>query len=130
MCLFFNGSLIHGSQPNTHATLWRRSFICHYMPKSSKQIAEWYFPLHDFHGNVRRVRQGRRRRDRAAMSTTGRRVRRSGTDMPRDKTLPVELVRIAKVGCVVGGAFVVGIPIYAILGARQRSRSGSSATDR
>jgi len=50
--LFFNGSLIHGSQPNTHATLWRRSFICHYMPKSSKQIAEWYFPLHDFHGNV------------------------------------------------------------------------------
>ena len=50
--LFFNGSLIHGSQPNTHATLWRRSFICHYMPSSSKQIAEWYFPLHDFHGNV------------------------------------------------------------------------------
>ena len=50
--LFFNGSLIHGSQPNTHATLWRRSFICHYMPKSSKQIAEWYFPLHDFQGNV------------------------------------------------------------------------------
>ena len=50
--LFFNGLLIHGSQPNTHATLWRRSFICHYMPKSSKQIAEWYFPLHDFQGNV------------------------------------------------------------------------------
>jgi hypothetical protein len=50
--LFFNGSLIHGSQPNTHEKLWRRSFICHYMPKSSKQIAEWYFPLHDFQGNV------------------------------------------------------------------------------
>jgi phytanoyl-CoA hydroxylase len=50
--LFFNGSLIHGSQPNTHEKLWRRSFICHYMPKSSKQIAEWYFPLHDFDGNV------------------------------------------------------------------------------
>jgi phytanoyl-CoA hydroxylase len=50
--LFFNGSLIHGSQPNTHERLWRRSFICHYMPKSSKQIAEWYFPLHDFQGNV------------------------------------------------------------------------------
>ena len=50
--LFFNGSLIHGSEPNTHATLWRRSFICHYLPASSKQIAEWYFPLRDFQGNV------------------------------------------------------------------------------
>ena len=50
--LFFNGSLIHGSEPNTHQRLWRRSFICHYMPRSSKQIAEWYFPLHDFQGNV------------------------------------------------------------------------------
>ena len=50
--LFFNGSLIHGSQPNTHEKLWRRSFICHYMPRSSKQIAEWYFPLHDFDGKV------------------------------------------------------------------------------
>src|SRR5688500_13476798 len=50
--LFFNGSLIHGSEPNTHATLWRRSFICHYVPASSRQIADWYFPLRDFAGNV------------------------------------------------------------------------------
>jgi hypothetical protein len=34
------------------ASLWRRSFICHYMPRSAKQIAEWYFPLHDLEGNV------------------------------------------------------------------------------
>ena len=50
--LFFNGSLIHGSEPNTHPTLWRRSFICHYMPASSQQIAQWYFPLRDFAGNA------------------------------------------------------------------------------
>ena len=50
--LFFNGSVIHGSEPNTHPTLWRRSFICHYMPAAAQEIVEWYFPLHDFHGNV------------------------------------------------------------------------------
>jgi ectoine hydroxylase-related dioxygenase (phytanoyl-CoA dioxygenase family) len=50
--LFFNGSIIHGSEPNTHPTMWRRSFICHYMPASAQSIWEWYFPLHDFNGNV------------------------------------------------------------------------------
>ncbi len=50
--LFFNGSVIHGSEPNSHPTLWRRSFICHYMPSSSQEITSWYFPLHDFNGNV------------------------------------------------------------------------------
>lgn len=50
--LFFNGSVIHGSEPNTHPTMWRRSFICHYMPASAQEIVEWYFPLHDFNGNV------------------------------------------------------------------------------
>jgi phytanoyl-CoA hydroxylase len=50
--LFFNGSVIHGSEPNTHPTMWRRSFICHYMPASAEEIVNWYFPLHDFNGNV------------------------------------------------------------------------------
>jgi phytanoyl-CoA hydroxylase len=50
--LFFNGSVIHGSQPNTHPTLWRRSFICHYMPQSAESISQWYFPLYDFEGNI------------------------------------------------------------------------------
>jgi phytanoyl-CoA hydroxylase len=50
--LFFNGSVIHGSQPNSHPTMWRRSFICHYMPKSAESIWEWYFPLYDFEGRV------------------------------------------------------------------------------
>jgi ectoine hydroxylase-related dioxygenase (phytanoyl-CoA dioxygenase family) len=50
--LFFNGSVIHGSAPNAHPTMWRRSFICHYLPGMSEQIFDWYFPLHDFNGNV------------------------------------------------------------------------------
>ncbi len=51
-CLFFNGSVIHGSGPNRHAALWRRSFICHYVPASSTHIAGHYHPLRDFDGNV------------------------------------------------------------------------------
>lgn len=49
--LFFNGSLIHGSGPNRSATRWRRSFICHYMPASSRSISRGYFPVLDFAGN-------------------------------------------------------------------------------
>lgn len=50
--LFFNGSVIHGSEPNRHPTLWRRSFIAHYMPSTAEEIVSWYFPLHDFNGRV------------------------------------------------------------------------------
>lgn len=49
--LFFNGSVIHGSGKNKTADRWRRSFICHYMPRSSTQIAAHYFPVLDFEGN-------------------------------------------------------------------------------
>lgn len=49
--LFFNGSVVHGSKPNTHPTLWRRSFISHYAPASTIAIGDWYFPLLDFAGN-------------------------------------------------------------------------------
>lgn len=48
--LFFNGSLIHGSGPNRSKTTWRRSFICHYLPKSSTNISKWYKPLLTFAG--------------------------------------------------------------------------------
>jgi phytanoyl-CoA hydroxylase len=51
-CLFFNGSLIHGSGPNRHPTLWRRSFICHYISRRSTHISKFYHPLLDFAGNV------------------------------------------------------------------------------
>lgn len=50
--LFFNGSVIHGSQPNRTKDQWRRSFICHYMPASSTHIGQWYHePMIGFDGN-------------------------------------------------------------------------------
>jgi ectoine hydroxylase-related dioxygenase (phytanoyl-CoA dioxygenase family) len=49
--LFFNGSLIHGSAPNTSRDQFRRSFICHYVPTSAREMSHWYFPLHDMEGN-------------------------------------------------------------------------------
>ena len=48
--LFFNGSLIHGSYPNTSKDRFRRSFICHYVPRGCAEVAHWYRPLLDFRG--------------------------------------------------------------------------------
>lgn len=40
--LFFNGSLVHGSEPNTTADRFRRSFIGHYVGESTERISDWY----------------------------------------------------------------------------------------
>jgi ectoine hydroxylase-related dioxygenase (phytanoyl-CoA dioxygenase family) len=48
--LFFNGSVIHGSYPNTSPDRFRRAFICHYLPHSSAEISHYYHCL-DFDGN-------------------------------------------------------------------------------
>ncbi|MEM1210318.1 MAG: phytanoyl-CoA dioxygenase family protein [Planctomycetota bacterium] len=40
--LFFGGSIVHGSRPNTTRGEWRRSFICHYAPESLEVMAEYY----------------------------------------------------------------------------------------
>lgn len=40
--LFFNGSLVHGSEPNTTTDRFRRSFICHYAGRSTERISSWY----------------------------------------------------------------------------------------
>ena len=40
--LFFNGSLIHGSTPNTSLDRFRRSLIFHYVPRDSQELAHWY----------------------------------------------------------------------------------------
>jgi ectoine hydroxylase-related dioxygenase (phytanoyl-CoA dioxygenase family) len=40
--LFFNGSVIHGSTPNTSTDRFRRSLIFHYVPASTKEISHWY----------------------------------------------------------------------------------------
>jgi ectoine hydroxylase-related dioxygenase (phytanoyl-CoA dioxygenase family) len=50
--LFFNGSIIHGSFPNTSKTRFRRSFICHYVPASCAEVAEFYKPLLRFDGST------------------------------------------------------------------------------
>ena len=43
--LFFHGSLVHGSRPNTSADRFRRSLIFHYIPQASVEIARFYQPL-------------------------------------------------------------------------------------
>lgn len=49
--LFFNGQVIHGSGVNRSKDQWRRSFISHYMPASSRCVSESYFPILDAAGN-------------------------------------------------------------------------------
>lgn len=48
--LFFNGSVIHGSLPNSSRDRFRRAFICHYVPKASAEVSRWYRCI-DFDGN-------------------------------------------------------------------------------
>ncbi|MEU5074584.1 phytanoyl-CoA dioxygenase family protein [Streptomyces asoensis] len=43
--LFFNGSLVHGSQPNRSADRFRRSFIGHYVGRSTQRIGQYYRTL-------------------------------------------------------------------------------------
>jgi ectoine hydroxylase-related dioxygenase (phytanoyl-CoA dioxygenase family) len=43
--LFFNGSLIHGSTPNSSTDRFRRAFICHYVPRGSEEMSRWYRAL-------------------------------------------------------------------------------------
>ena len=52
--LFFNGSVIHGSTPNTSADRFRRSLIFHYVPASTVEISHWYEAI-DFAGNQREI---------------------------------------------------------------------------
>jgi hypothetical protein len=43
--LFFNGSLVHGSQPNRTRDRFRRSFIGHYVGRSAERIGAFYRTL-------------------------------------------------------------------------------------
>ncbi len=43
--LFFNGSVIHGSFPNTSETRFRRSLIGHYVSGEAQTVAKWYNPV-------------------------------------------------------------------------------------
>jgi len=50
--LFFNGSLIHGSTPNTSVDRFRRSLIAHYVPRFSQELSPWYKSPLTFEGEV------------------------------------------------------------------------------
>jgi hypothetical protein len=42
--LFFHGSLVHGSMPNTTNDRFRRALIGHYIQADAQQVAEYYHP--------------------------------------------------------------------------------------
>lgn len=48
--LFFGGNLIHGSDPNRTTDRFRRSFICHYVGESARELSRWYRPIYRFDG--------------------------------------------------------------------------------
>lgn len=50
--LFFNGSLIHGSTPNSSNDRFRRAFICHYVGNSLVGMSGNYYPLTTFDGET------------------------------------------------------------------------------
>jgi ectoine hydroxylase-related dioxygenase (phytanoyl-CoA dioxygenase family) len=42
--LFFNGSMVHGSLPNSSADRFRRALIGHYIEGEARQVAQYYHP--------------------------------------------------------------------------------------
>ncbi|MBO9308806.1 MAG: phytanoyl-CoA dioxygenase family protein [Chloroflexi bacterium] len=48
--LFFNGSLVHGSNPNTTTDRFRRALIGHYIEGQAEAVAAWYNPVLRFDG--------------------------------------------------------------------------------
>jgi len=50
--LFFNGSVIHGSTPNSSMDRFRRAFICHYVGDSTTAMNAGYYPLYTFDGET------------------------------------------------------------------------------
>ncbi|MCX4238100.1 phytanoyl-CoA dioxygenase family protein [Streptomyces ortus] len=54
--LFFNGSLVHGSPPNRSADRFRRSFIGHYVGRSTERIGR-YYPTLTMSGDPAQLRE-------------------------------------------------------------------------
>jgi ectoine hydroxylase-related dioxygenase (phytanoyl-CoA dioxygenase family) len=50
--MFFNGSLIHGSFPNTSADRFRRALIGHYIDGGAEKVGGFYHPIHRFDGSM------------------------------------------------------------------------------
>lgn len=53
--LFFHGSVVHGSLPNTTTDRFRRSLIFHYVPQASREVSRFYMPLVDRDGHEVRI---------------------------------------------------------------------------
>lgn len=50
--MFFGGNLIHGSGPNRTKDRSRRTFIGHYIDEASAQVAQFYHPVLNRHGQT------------------------------------------------------------------------------
>lgn len=53
--LFFNGSLVHGSNPNRTARRFRRALIGHYIQAEARQVAAYYHPVLAMDGTEMRL---------------------------------------------------------------------------
>lgn len=50
--LFFHGSVVHGSMPNTTVDRFRRALIGHYVEGDVSQVWKFYSPAHRFDGSL------------------------------------------------------------------------------
>jgi phytanoyl-CoA hydroxylase len=50
--LFFHGSMVHGSTPNTTDDRFRRALIGHYIQAEARQVAEYYHPALRMDGSM------------------------------------------------------------------------------
>ena len=55
--LFFNGSLVHGSEPN-RSDLFRRSLVGHYVEGDARECALWYHPALRLDGSTVELERG------------------------------------------------------------------------
>ena len=60
--LFFNGSLVHGSYPNTSKDRFRRSLIGHYIEDRAEQVTKFDQPVLRMDGTAFEIRRRGRRR--------------------------------------------------------------------
>jgi ectoine hydroxylase-related dioxygenase (phytanoyl-CoA dioxygenase family) len=58
--LFFNGSVVHGSFPNTSPTRFRRALIAHYVTGNARSLASYYHPILRFDGSEVQLEVGER----------------------------------------------------------------------
>jgi ectoine hydroxylase-related dioxygenase (phytanoyl-CoA dioxygenase family) len=53
--LFFDGNLIHGSEPNTSKDRFRRIVVGHYVHADAEQVGYWYNPAYRFDGSALQI---------------------------------------------------------------------------